>query len=354
MDAKSEHFRFYVLVESKRGQTPQQILQQLRIVFGDSAPGHTFVYKWFSEFRSGNRDSVQHLHNPGRPVSQRTDANISRVYNLITEQPKSTLVYLSAELLLSRETVRRILVDDLLFRKVCSVWIPHSLTEENKAQRFQCATNLIHFFALHSMDELLRLFAVQDETWVPFMACNTKEENKVWIPPQAKRPRTVRPNLTPNKTMVSLVFTGNGKVNVEVTERGETIDSDSYVNFVHTTGERWRKLKTNPTCLKELYWMHDNARPHSAVNTRAFFKKRNIKQVHQAPYSPDLNLCDRWLFKHVKKELRKCSLSCASDVREETLRIFRSIPKERFESELANLKEHCQLVRSCQGDYVTP
>ena len=132
MDAKSEHFRFYVFVESKRGQSPQQILQQLRVVFGESAPGSTFVYKWFSEFRSGNRDSAQHLHHPGRPVLQRTDANISRVYDLITEQPKSTLVYLSGELLLSKETVRRILVDDLLFRKVCSTWVPHSLTEENK------------------------------------------------------------------------------------------------------------------------------------------------------------------------------------------------------------------------------
>ena len=231
MDAKSEHFRFYVFVESKRGQSPQQILQQLRVVFGESAPGSTFVYKWFSEFRSGNRDSAQHLHHPGRPVLQRTDANISRVYDLITEQPKSTLVYLSGELLLSKETVRRILVDDLLFRKVCSTWVPHSLTEENKDQRVQCATNLIHFFALHSMDDLLRLFTVEDETWVPFQACNTKEENK--------------------------------------------------------------------------------------------------------------------------KELRKCNLSCASDAREETLRIFRSIPKERFESELWKLKEHCLLVRSCQGDYVT-
>jgi transposase len=353
MEAESENFRFYVFVEYKRGQTPQQILQQLRVVFGDSAPGHTFVYKWFNEFRSGNRDSVKHLHNPGRPVSQRTDANISRVYNLITEQPKSTLLYLSGELLLSKETVRRILVDDLLFSKVCSVWIPHSLTEENKAQRVQCATNLIQIFTLHSMDDLLRLFAVEDETWVPFKSCNTKEENKVWIPPQAKRPRTVRPSLTPSKTMVSLVFTGNGKVNVEVTERGETIDSNSYVNFVHTTGERWRKLKTNPTCLKQLHWMHDNARPHTAVNTRAFFEKRNIKLVPQAPYSPDLNLCDRWLFKHAKKELRKCNLSCASDVREETLRIFHSIPKERFERELWKLKEHCQLVLSCQGDYIT-
>jgi transposase len=260
---------------------------------------------------------------------------------------------MSGELNLSKETIRRILVDDLLFTKVCSVWIPHSLSDENKVQRVHCATSLTHFFALHSMDDLMRLFAVEDETWVPFVGCNTKEENKVWIPPQAKRPRTVRPNLTPHKTMVSLVFTGNGKVNVDVTERGETIDSGSYVNFVHTTGERWRKLKTDPTCLRELYWMHDNARPHSAVNTRDFLTKRDVKLVRQAPYSPDLNLCDRWLFKHMKKELRHCNLTCATDVREETLRIFRSIPKERFERELLKLKEHCQLVQASQGDYIT-
>ncbi len=100
-------------------------------------------------------------------------------------------------------------------------------------------------------------------------------------------------------------------------------------------------------------WMHDNARPHSAVNTRNFLDMRKVKRVKQSPYSPDFNLCDRWLFKHLKNELRRCQVQCANDVRLEVLRIFKEIPSQRFEMELLRLKAHCELVISCHGDYVT-
>ena len=70
MDASSENFRFYVFVEVKRGQKPLPILQQLQTVFGNSAPSQASVYRWCKDFENGNRNSVQHLSNPGRPISQ--------------------------------------------------------------------------------------------------------------------------------------------------------------------------------------------------------------------------------------------------------------------------------------------
>jgi hypothetical protein len=353
MDATSEHYRFYVYTETKRGQTPQQIILQLRAAFGDSAPCQTFVYKWAKGFQSGVRETVKNLPIPGRPISLRNPKNISRVYDFITNEPKSTVALVSESLDLCKTTVRSILIEELLFRKVCSVWIPHFLSDENKLQRIDCASNLIHLFNHHSMDDMLRTFAVEDETWVPFKSCGTKQQNKVWIPPQAKRPRIIRPELTPNKTLVSLAFTGNGKVSVDVTEKGETIDSDRYVKFIHSTGEHWRTLRSDPTRLTELLWMHDNARPHSAIHTKSFLERRRVTLVKQSPYSPDLNLCDRWLFKHLKGKLSGCQLQNATDVRKEIMRIFSEIPVGRFEDELRCLKDHCVAVVACQGDYVT-
>ena len=72
MDATHEHYRLYVYAETKRGQKPQQILQQLRAAFGVSAPAQSFVYRWFKDFKCGNRKSVRHLPHPGRPISKRT------------------------------------------------------------------------------------------------------------------------------------------------------------------------------------------------------------------------------------------------------------------------------------------
>jgi hypothetical protein len=93
-------------------------LEQPCAVFGDTAPSHRFVYKWFNEFHSGNRVSVPDLPQTGHQISKRTDGNISRVLDFITVQQKAVSRVCDA-LNLSNETERGILVDDLLFRKIC-------------------------------------------------------------------------------------------------------------------------------------------------------------------------------------------------------------------------------------------
>jgi hypothetical protein len=87
-------------------------------------------------------------------------------------------------------------------------------------------------------------------------------------------------------------------------------------------------------------------------HSKKFLDRRKIRRIKQSPYSPDFNLCDRWLFKHLKNALRNCQMQCANDVRFEVLRIFREIPSQRFETELLNLKDHCEQVISCHGDYL--
>jgi len=265
-------------------------------------------------------------------MSSRTDANTSRVFDFFTEQPKSTVKYIADTLQLSDSTVHRILVDELLFRKVCSVWVPHTLTDDNRQQRVACCQGLLQLYDDYSEYELLRLWATQDESWIPFESVGNKEDNKACLPIVTPRPVVVRPQLTAMKTMLSIAFTGNGKVFADVTERGETIDSERYVNFVRNTGEHWRTLRSDPTCLRELLWQHDNARPHTSATSKAFFVKREVQLVSQSPYSPDLNQCDRWLFKKLKHRLRHEKLTCAQDVLKATLEIFRGIPQDSSQS----------------------
>jgi transposase len=353
MEPSHENLRFYVYVETKRGQKPSDIIQQLASVFGDAAPSKTFVYQWSKEFRENLRLSCEDLPRIGRPVSTRTDSNISRVFDLVTEEPKSSTSNIASVLNLSPSTVKRILTHDLLFRKVCSVWIPHDLSEANKVQRITCAENLLNMFATHSVESLLRVFAVTDETWIPFKGCSNKVDNKTWIPPGQPRLRVTREQMTYRKTMLSIAFTGNGKVNMDTTERNETIDSERYVQFIKQTGDRWRTLHSDPTHLSDLIWMQDNARPHTAAATMEFLRRRNIQLMGQSPYSPDFNLCDRWLIKELKKSQKKVDFDCAAAVRECALIHFRSIPEDRFRHELLKLKDHCSRVVAAHGDYIT-
>ena len=50
---------------------------------------------------------------------------------------------------------------------------------------------------------------------------------------------------------------------------------------------------------------HDKAPAHSTVTCRLFMTKHHITQVFQLPYSPDLALCDFWLFTKLKSPLKR-------------------------------------------------
>ena len=48
----------------------------------------------------------------------------------------------------------------------------------------------------------------------------------------------------------------------------------------------------------------DNARPHTAVITQQYLAAMGLRLVYQSPYSPDFNLCDRFLFARLKEVVR--------------------------------------------------
>ena len=53
-------------------------------------------------------------------------------------------------------------------------------------------------------------------------------------------------------------------------------------------------------------WMlhHDNAPCHTAISVNEFLAKKRISVVPQSPHSPDLSLCDFFLFPKLKFHLK--------------------------------------------------
>ena len=95
------------------------------------------------------------------------------------------------------------------------------------------------------------------------------------------------------------------------------------------------------------------SRPRVGRETTEFFRRRYIQLIPQAPYSPDLNQLDRWMFKEQKSGLRLQSYKSATKIFDESLRIMRSIPKERYAYELNVLYDHCKAVMQSGGDNIT-
>ncbi len=199
----------------------------------------------------------------------------------------------------------------------------------------------------------MKFWVTQDETWQLFDPNPAKQENMAWLRKDEKRCRVVQPKLTNKKVMIILSFTGDQKFSLETVKPGETITSEKYVEYIQNTGDKWRRLHSSPTKLSNVWWQHDNARPHVAVNTVTFLNKRNITLIKQSPYSPDMNQCDAWLFRDLKKYLRRREFKDGNEVKLHALQFLRSLPRERFSSEINNMYNHCKAVVDNLGDYVT-
>ena len=230
------------------------------------------------------------------------------------------------------------------------LWVPHDLTENNKQQRVTTAQGILD--ALDNLGpQASRVYAVEDESWFDFFPKLPKQENKCWVGPERKRSTVVRPKLTNKKTLLLFCFTAN-KVYVESLPYGQTITAERYITFVQSLGEHWRKLRSDSTRLSELHYQHDNARPHTAAATSDFFIRRGVKLIRQAPYSPDFNMCDRWVFAHLKSSMKKMTFNDHVEVRKAALQVFQSVPPERFVHEMEKLKMHLRTVINNCGSYV--
>ena len=61
----------------------------------------------------------------GSPSTARTDENVESVCRLLTEDRRTTLQVIADRLNVCKETVRRIVTEDLGKRKICAIFVPH-------------------------------------------------------------------------------------------------------------------------------------------------------------------------------------------------------------------------------------
>ena len=87
----------------------------------------------------------------------------------------------------------------------------------------------------------------------------------------------------------------------------------------------------------------NNTRPHSAHDTPAFLAHRDIQLVKQPAYSPELNLCDRFLSRKIKHWLKEYDFGAHEVVKDCMQRVVRSLPvDELFQQPPPKILENCK------------
>jgi len=99
------------------------------------------VYKWVKCFSEG-RESVTDEERSGWPVTSRTEENIAKFCQIVRENRRLTVRSIAEQVNINRETVRKILTEDLDVRKVCAKMVPRS-SPKNKSKEEFLATKQI-------------------------------------------------------------------------------------------------------------------------------------------------------------------------------------------------------------------
>ena len=110
-------------------------------VYGDSAMKKTEVYKWVKRSSDG-RENITDERKSGRPATSRTEENIAKVRQIVRKNRRLAVRSIVEQVYIDRETVRKILAEDLDMRKVCAKMVPKELTEEQNKEEFLATKQL--------------------------------------------------------------------------------------------------------------------------------------------------------------------------------------------------------------------
>jgi histone-lysine N-methyltransferase SETMAR len=139
-----------------------------------------------------------------------------------------------------------------------------------------------------------------------------------------------------------------GVILIDVLHRGQTINSDVYVE---TLKKRFRRVRPHKGVTNVLLH-HDSARPHTSLHTREAITDLQWTVLPHPPYSPDLAPSDYHLFSPLKHAIRGKKFEDDEEVISEVKRWLRQIFAEWCREDLQALTSRWRKAVDSEGDCV--
>ena len=130
----------------KLGLKEKEIHIELVDVFPGSEPLFDTVARWIRHFNDG-RNSLQEEERSGWPRYFFTKEIVARAEAIVTEDRRIKLRFLAAELSISNGIANNIMRDELRRTKRRAQWIPHLLTDDQRAQRVHICCEWLKMFS---------------------------------------------------------------------------------------------------------------------------------------------------------------------------------------------------------------
>ena len=167
------------------------------------------VFRLAKAFKAG-KFSVEDDTRPGRPKTSVTKANIAAVKIVVEQDARLSVKDIASCTGISEGSVQTILKKRLDLRKVCTRWVPHLLTEEQKTQPLKCARELLKT-CKGCNSRVISNLLTGDETWVHMFEPQRRADNKQWKRKDQKRPCIAKRTISSKKMLYAIFLIQMGQ-----------------------------------------------------------------------------------------------------------------------------------------------
>ena len=286
----------------------------------------------------------------GRPVSVLTEKNVGTVKTLIEEDTRYTVQEIEELNGIHSSSVLRILREQLRHRKICTRWVPHLLTDEQRQSRVRLASQVIEKYDKCDPRRLEEI-VTGDETWIYRFQPDSKAKNKVWVSSEGDRPVIACRCKTSNRMLYAIFFDSKGPVLQIPVPKGSSVNGKFYRESVRIQLVDFYQKRRPHTCVHGIKLFHDNAPAHKSTTVQEYLKESGLDVSNHPPYSTDLSPCDFWLFPRLKEMLAGHRFESRCGIGSGIYQCLQHIPIEDYRAAFRKWVDRCKMCVEADGAY---
>jgi histone-lysine N-methyltransferase SETMAR len=323
MDFLKSDIRKLIYYCWKRNLKTPDIAKEINATLGNDSVNVRTCQRWVARFVAGDFDT-----NDDQRCGRESYDLDDEIQEILTEDPYATTRTIAFMLEVSHESVWKHL--KALGKKcLANKWLPHKLTQRNMINRERICNELL---VMNRNNNFLAQLITLDEVWIYWDNDGTYH-NRSWRGPGDQPLAVAKRRLTNRKHMASVFWDSKGVIMLDILPRGQTITAEYYCQqidkLVIAIRQKRRRLTQGPL-LQNVYYHHDNARPHTAFITVDKLNDLGFHVIPHPPYSPDLAPSDFYLFSAMKSAIRGRNYNNSLDIQRDIEKWIDSKPAKFF------------------------
>ena len=337
MEFSKDFLRHSLMYEFFLGQTAAGAYRNLCKVFGAKAPSERTCERWFKKFGDG-KFSIEDEPRTGRPIETENE----KLFYLIASEPQMSTREIARKLGCSHTTIEKHLTE-LDFVQKLGRWVPHHLTEFQKINRVSICSSLL---TRKRKKDWVGKVITGDEKWILYVNHTRKRQ---WLPRVVDPDPEATTQIHGKKVMISVFWDSKGIIWWELLPANATIKASVYCDQLEKLSQSIRKKRP---FLEKVTFLHDNARPHVAKQTKTKLEELGWEVLPHPAYSPDLAPTDYHLFRELAFRFKEKSFDDFDHVFSSISDFFDSLPPAFFIKGMEDLPVRWNNVVENDGEYI--